>query len=238
MTMKRVLEPEVMDTLEEAIEYDAMDFTEVNSAFAKEAISQRLNASRIALGSTESALILDAGTGTGRIPVLICQMRSQWQVVAVDMAENMLQIASGHVQQAGLQDRIRLELQDVKHLPYTNGLFDMVMSNSLVHHLPEPLLFFRELKRVLKPNGAIFVRDLLRPEDEVTMDALVNSIDTQYNEHQKKLLRDSLHAALTLDEVNELISQVGLEGVNTYQSSDRHWTVQRSWTNTILDFGF
>lgn len=64
------------------------------------------------------------------------------------------------------------------------------------------------------------------------MNRLVESIGTQYNEHQKKLFRDSLQAALTLDEVNQLISQAGLQGVGVYQSSDRHWTAERGW---ILD---
>ncbi|MFO7031570.1 SAM-dependent methyltransferase, partial [Limnospira fusiformis CCALA 023] len=37
--MKRVLEPEVMDSWSEAVEYDSMDFSEVNRAFAEEAIA-------------------------------------------------------------------------------------------------------------------------------------------------------------------------------------------------------
>ncbi len=56
MKLERVLEPEVMDTEEDAIEYDAMDFMEVNTAFAQEAI---------AIGSKEQGLVLDVGTGTG-----------------------------------------------------------------------------------------------------------------------------------------------------------------------------
>ncbi|YAF98622.1 MAG: class I SAM-dependent methyltransferase [Nodularia sp. CChRGM 3473] len=219
--MQRLLEPEVMDTWEEAVEYDAMDFTEVNTAFAEEAI---------ALGPKEQGLVLDAGTGPGRIPVLICQMCPQWQITAIDLAENMLQIASQHVQQAGLQQQIRLELVDAKNLPYEDQVFDLVTSNSLVHHLPDPLPFFQELKRVTKPNGGIFIRDLLRPVDEVTMNALVDSIGHEYDAHQKKLFRDSLHAALTIDEVNQLISTVGLAGVQVYQSSYRHWTAKRGWT--------
>ncbi|KOP26105.1 methyltransferase [Hapalosiphon sp. MRB220] len=226
--MERILEPEVMDSAEEAIEYDAMDFTEVNSAFAQEAI---------ALGSSEETVVLDAGTGTARIPILMCQMRPNWQVVAVDLAASMLEIASSHVQEAGLQNQIRLELVDVKHMPYADGQFDMVVSNSLVHHLPNPLSLFRELKRVLKPNGGIFIRDLFRPQDEATMNALVDSIGTEYNEHQKKLFRDSLHAALTINEVKDLLSEVGLQAVEVYQSSDRHWTAERRWNcERILSF--
>lgn len=218
--MQRRLEPEVMDTLEAAIEYDAMDFTEVNTTFAKEAI---------ALLPIEKALVLDAGTGTGRIPVLMGQMRPQWQFIAIDLAKNMLQIASQHLQQIGSQQPIRWELVDAKHLPYQDQQFDLVISNSLVHHLPEPLLFFSELKRVTKPNGGIFVRDLFRPADEETTNDLVDTIGVEYNQHQTKLFRDSLHAALTLDEVNQLIAEVALPGVKVYQSSDRHWTAERSW---------
>ncbi|BAT51145.1 UbiE/COQ5 methyltransferase [Nostoc sp. NIES-3756] len=220
--MERQLEPEVMDSWEEASEYDAMDFTEVNNAFAEEAVT---------FGPPTQGLVLDVGTGPGRIPVLICQKRPQWQLVAIDMAENMLQIAAQHVQQAGLQERLRLELADAKHLPYEDGIFDLVISNSLVHHLPDPLPFFSEIKRVCKPHGGIFIRDLFRPEDEATMNALVSTIGDEYDDYQRKLFRDSLHAALTLEEVNNLIITAGLVGVQIYQSSDRHWTAKRSWTS-------
>ena len=217
--MQRILEPEVMDTWEEAIEYDAMDFTQVNTAFAQHAIE---------LGP-QSGLILDAGTGTARIPILICQQCPQLQIIASDLSKNMLLIGSKNVEQAGLQKQISLELADSKQLPYQDGQFDMVISNSIVHHLPDPLPFFREIKRVLKPNGAIFIRDLIRPDDEATMNALVDSIGTgsEYDERQNMLFRDSLHAAFRLDEVNELVQKAGLEGVKVYQSSHIHWTAER-----------
>lgn len=215
--MQRVTEPEVMDSQEEAIAYDAMDFTQVNTAFAQRAIE---------LGSP-SGLMLDAGTGTARIPILICQERPQWQIIGIDLAESMLQVGRKNVEQAGLQQQITLESVDAKQLPYPNAHFDMVISNSLIHHLPNPLPFLKELKRVLKPNNAILIRDLIRPLNEDIMNALVDSIGTEYDEHQKMLFRDSLQAAFTLDEVHQLISEAGLEGAKLYQSSDLHWTLER-----------
>ena len=215
--MQRVTEPEVMDSQEEAIAYDAMDFTEVNTAFAQRAIE---------LGSL-SGLMLDAGTGTARIPILICQERPQWQIIGIDLAESMLQVGRKNVEQAGLQQQITLESVDAKQLPYPDAHFDMVISNSLIHHLPDPLPFLKELKRVLKPNGGILIRDLIRPKNEDIMNGLVDSIGTEYDEHQKMLFRDSLHAAFTLDEVNQLVLDAGLEGAKLYQSSDRHWTLER-----------
>ena len=217
--MQRILEPEVMDSWEEAIQYDAMNFTEVNVAFAQHAI---------ALGPP-SGLVLDAGTGTARIPILICQACPTWQVIAIDLAQNMLRLGTRNLQQTGLSSQIVLELGDAKQLAYADGLFDMVISNSLVHHLPDPLPFLRELQRSLKPNGAILIRDLLRPPDQVTMDVLVARLGSDGSESQKRLFRNSLQAAFTLDEVKQLVQAAGLEETKIYQSSERHWTLERAW---------
>ncbi len=218
MVLPRVLEPEVMDTWEESIAYDAMDFTEVNTSFAREAVE---------LGP-EAGLVLDAGTGTARIPILLCQLRSHWNIVGIDLSENMLKIGATNIDRADLKDRIQLQRVDVKKMPYPDNGFDMVISNTIVHHLPDPMPFWCELRRVLKPGGGILVRDLLRPESDRAVEALVSSIGTDYDPHQAKLFRDSLYAAFTLEEVTEMVDRAGLEGVRIYQSSDRHWTLSRS----------
>lgn len=217
--MERVPEPEVMDTWEEAVEYDAMDFTAVNTEFAEMAVD---------LGP-EAGFILDAGTGTARIPILIAKQRSQWHITGIDLSANMLLIGNQHLQNEGLQEQIKLEQVDAKRLPYPPEYFDMVISNSIVHHLPDPLPFFQELKRVLKPEGAIFIRDLMRPVDEGEVDYYVEQYATDCNDHQKKLFRDSLFAAFTLDEIIEMIEAAGLNDVRVYQSSDRHWTAERAY---------
>lgn len=217
--MERILEPEVMDTWEDAIEYDSMDFREVNTAFAEAAI---------AVGPP-SGLILDAGTGTARIPIEIARKRPQWQIIAVDLSANMLKVGDRNVREAGLENRIQLDFIDAKKMPYPNGHFDAIISNSIVHHLPDPIPFFDELKRLLKPNGGLFLRDLMRPDDRATVDALVAAIGSEYNDYQTKLFRDSLHAAFTVAEIREMLDTAGLKGVKVYQSSDRHWTAERQW---------
>lgn len=215
--MQRVTEPEVMDSDQEAIEYDAMDFTEINTAFAKRAIE---------IGPP-SGLILDAGTGTARIPIILCQMRPQWQIIGIDLAQSMLQFGLENVDRANFQAQIKLEFVDAKQMPYPDEHFDMVVSNSLIHHLPNPLPFLQELKRVLKPNGAILLRDLIRPTSGEILNKIVENVAADCNSKQKQLFSDSLYAAFTLEEVKELIKQTSLEGVIVYQSSDRHWTAER-----------
>ncbi|HEY9726816.1 MAG TPA: methyltransferase domain-containing protein [Chroococcales cyanobacterium] len=216
--MERVTEPEVMDSPQEAIEYDAMDFTDVNTDFAERAVE---------LGPLEG-LILDAGTGPARIPIFLCQRRPQWRVIGIDLAQSMLDLGLKNIKDAGLQQQIELELVDAKRLPYPDAHFDMVVSNSLIHHLPNPLPFLLELKRVLKPNSAIFLRDLMRPASQEILYSIVDRVAGECNAHQRQLFQDSLYAAFTLDEVKDMMQQASLEGVKVYQSSDRHWTVERA----------
>jgi ubiquinone/menaquinone biosynthesis C-methylase UbiE len=218
--MERILEPEVMDTEAEALEYDAMDFLAINTLFAQRAVE---------LGS-RIAQVLDLGTGTARIPILIAQARPEWQIVAIDWAESMLAIAQKNVVGAKLETQIQLQFMDAKQLPYPSSSFDGVISNSLIHHLPDPLPFFRELKRVLKPQGFLLLRDLLRPNSPAIADAMVTEIGTEYSPHQIQLFRDSLGAAFTLAEIQSLVETVGLSDVKVYQSSERHWTIERAFS--------
>jgi ubiquinone/menaquinone biosynthesis C-methylase UbiE len=213
----RILEPEVMDTWLEATAYDAMDFVAVNTAFAEDAIAL----------DPDAVKVLDAGTGTARIPILMCQRRPQYLITAVDLAQSMLIVGQRNVEYAELAQRIRLERVDTKRMAYPDLEFDLVISNSLVHHLPDPLSFFQEVKRLVRPGGAILIRDLIRPDSDEIVNDLVDKIGAGYDAHQQQLFRDSLKAALTLAEVQDAIDQIGLGGVKLTQSSELHWSIKR-----------
>ena len=105
---------------------------------------------------------------------------------------------------------------------------DAVISNSLVHHIPEPAAVFGEVARVAKPGAALFFRDLRRPRDEAELSALLAEHAADCNDYQREMFSDSLRAALTLAEVEALAADAGLDGVRIYESSDRHWTLARA----------
>ncbi len=221
--MDRILEPEVMDTWLEATAYDAMDFESVNTAFAADAIALDPQAVRI----------LDVGTGTARIPILMCQQRPQYLVTGIDLAQSMLIIGQRNIEKAKLTQRIKLERVDSKRMPYPDLEFDMVISNSLVHHLPDPLSLFAEIKRLVKLDGAILIRDLIRPESDNIVNELIAKFGDGYDDRQRQLFRDSLKAALTLTEVQDLIDRVGLRHIKLSQTSELHWTIERQ--KNIID---
>lgn len=220
--LSRVLEPEVMDSVSEAVDYDAMDHSEVNRRFVDHLLEQRLSVE----GSGGRPLrVLDVGTGTALIPLVLCQREVTIYVTAIDLAANMLQVGQRNVIREGLQSRIKLEHLDAKNLPYSSASFEWVISNSIVHHIPDPQTCLREMLRVVTPGGLLFVRDLLRPHDLPTLKYLVQTYAGDANAHQQQMFDDSLHAALTLHEVRTLLEALNLPVEWVTQTTDRHWTI-------------
>jgi ubiquinone/menaquinone biosynthesis C-methylase UbiE len=212
--LPRVLEPEVMDSADEARDYDAMDHAQVNAVFVSDFLA----------AWDGKNPILDVGTGTAQIPLELCRQASGAQIIGIDLAEHMLAVGRENVCRAGLDQRVRLERCDAKYLPYAPGTFAALISNSIVHHIPEPAAVLGQMERVLAPGGVLFVRDLLRPPDDEAVRALVALYAGAANAHQQKMFDDSLRAALALAEIRALVSALGYDPGDVRQTTDRHWT--------------
>lgn len=229
--LPRTLEPEVMDTPEEARDYDAMDHAQVNRVFVDDFLAawgagyDDAHAVGVAAKRGEVIRILDVGTGTALIPIELGRRGFPCHITAIDLAEEMLALARRNVAAAGLEQVIALELVDAKGLPYADGTFGAVISNSIVHHIPEPRGTLAEMVRVLKRGGLLFVRDLLRPESAADVERIVQAYAGNENAHQQQLFRQSLHAALTVDELRGLLRDLSLPPEWVRPTSDRHWTV-------------
>jgi ubiquinone/menaquinone biosynthesis C-methylase UbiE len=203
-----------MDTPEEARDYDAMDHSTVNRVFVADF-----------LAAWDGAYpILDVGTGTAQIPIELCRQSNSARIVAIDLAREMLRVAEANVVRAGLAQRIEIQLVDAKTLPFADGAFRAIISNSIVHHIPEPATAVAEMVRVAAPGATLFVRDLLRPDDDLTLQRLVTTYAGDANSHQQKMFGESLHAALTLAEIRTLVTSLGYNGETVQQTTDRHWT--------------
>ena len=208
MPLKRVLEPEVMSGAEEADEYDAMDFSETDRLFAE-------RAAELAAGAK---WIVDVGAGNAKIPLAVNGLlQNRSRICAIDMSEAMLRVAAKHA--SGL----RLLVGDAKRLPFPDASVDLVISNSLIHHIPDPRAVFREIARI---GRRILIRDLIRPESDGEVERLVDKYGGGGNKLQRQLFSDSFHAALTLDEVREFLDECGMAAASVAQVSDRHWSVE------------
>lgn len=214
MTLQRVLETEYMDTADEARDYDSMDHSGVNRIFVEDLLK---------IGDLGED-ILDLGTGTALIPIELCKAVDGCRVMATDMAVHMLELARYNVEVEGLTERIELAQADAKCLDFPDASFDAVISNSIIHHIPEPMSCLAEAVRVVRPGGLLFFRDLLRPDTEEQVRFLVKTYAGNENEHQQQMFDDSLRAALSLEEIQTLVDELGFNPQSVLATSDRHWT--------------
>jgi ubiquinone/menaquinone biosynthesis C-methylase UbiE len=168
--------------------------------------------------------LLDVGTGTAQIPIELARTAPTVRVVATDLAGSMLALAAENVKRACLRDQIQLQACDAKALPFGDESFAGVISNSIIHHIPEPVRVLQEMARIAAKGAVLFVRDLLRPADEAECARLVDLYTAGANAHQRQMFDDSLRAALTLAEIRLLVAGLGFDPSALRQTSDRHWT--------------
>ena len=77
-------------------------------------------------------------------------------------------------------------------------------------------------------SGVLMIRDLYRPPSEADAWALVDRHAAGATDAQRRLLFDSLHAALTLEEAEEAVRAAGIAGARVAMTSDRHYTIEWS----------
>ena len=154
--------------------------------------------------------------------------------MAVDAEVEMLEIAKREIDIAGLLDQITLQHADVRHMDdFDAGMADTVISNSLLHHLDQPREGLATAIRLVRPGGRLFVRDLCRPGSQEEVEGLVATYAKGETDNAQQLLRQSLHAALTLEEIQEITDTflgegLGISREHVQMTSDRHWTID--WT--------
>ena len=201
-----------MDLAHEAEAYADADFAEVNAAFVDRLLSLAWN--------FEAARCVDLGAGPGDIPIRLARQRPLWHVDAVDAAEPMIALARRAVAEAGVRN-VRLHHVDAKQTRLAPG-YDVIASNSLLHHLPDPLPLWREIRRLARPGTVVLVRDLVRP---ATYD-LAEEIVEQYAGHESDTLKEefyrSLLSAFTPAEIRAQLEGSGLRELEIRQASDRH----------------
>jgi ubiquinone/menaquinone biosynthesis C-methylase UbiE len=219
----RVLEPEAMETAEEVRQYDAMDHGEVNSRFVADFLSVR--------GVCQGGEILDVGTGTARIPIALAQADRRARLLALDLSETMLDQAAINIAAAGMSARIKTHRGDAKALldSFGEGAFEGVISNTIVHHIPDPVPALETMAHLVALGGTLMVRDLARPRSHAEIVRLADIYAANESPEARALFEASLNAALTLDEIRAMVDGLGFAPDDVTMTSDRHWTwVRRS----------
>jgi len=214
--MNRILEPELMDDPTQADAYARADFEEENQGF--------VNRFKEYFPEFSQGRVLDLGCGPADIPIRFAKLYPACHIIGVDASAPMIQLGGQAVKQAGLTDRITLRCERYEEVAGAR-IVDAAMSNSLLHHLPNPLQFWQKLRQLVKPGAPVLVMDLLRPESPEAAQAIVD----QYAANEPDILRrdfyNSLLAAFTEDEIGSQLARMNLTRLLIDIPDDRHWVV-------------
>jgi len=214
----RVPEPELMNEPAQVLAYARADFAEPHGRFIEE-----LRARLAALPPRGRAL--DLGCGPGDVVLRFLVAFPGWRLDAVDGATNMLELAREAAADAGFEERVRFVEAVLPDADLPAASYDLVFSNSLLHHLSEPAVLWDCVRRWARPGAAVFVMDLLRPADVAAADALVARHAAGEPDVLRRDFRASLLAAFRPDEVRAQLATAGLGALAVEVVSDRHLLV-------------
>jgi SAM-dependent methyltransferase len=206
--MQRIPEPELMDEAEQARAYALADFAEPNERFVGYFATE--------FPDLQTGSVLDLGCGPGDIVLRLATRHPGLVVHGIDGSAAMLQFASDGLHESPeLGGRVQFIEGRLPGATLPLPGYDAVVSNSLLHHLHDPSVFWRAVREAGVAGAAVLVMDLYRPASQAAA--------------QPEVLRQdffaSLCAAFEPDEVRAQVRAHGLDGLSVRTVSDRHLLV-------------
>jgi SAM-dependent methyltransferase len=221
--VKRRLEPELMDAAGQALAYAEADFSESNTLFI--ALLSQLKP-----GALEGAHALDLGCGPADISIRFLRAYPKATCDALDGAQSMLDLAQIALDGLpGVAPRCRLVCDQIPSAQLPSAHYDLILSNSLLHHLHDPQVLWRCIQEVARPGALVLIMDLMRPASAGWAEALVATYAADAPDILRADFRNSLFAAFEPQEVVAQLATAGLTTLEVSVVSNRHLAVSGRW---------
>jgi SAM-dependent methyltransferase len=218
--MQRQPEPELMDEAEQAKAYAEADFSEPNELFLRLLAEQHA-------GDFAGMTALDLGCGPADIVIRFLRRYPEARCDAIDGSGAMLALAREALDALpGIAARTRLVCDKLPSANIAARGYELILSNSLLHHLHEPQVLWRTVRAAAKPGAFVLIMDLMRPASAGWAAALVESYAGDAPDVLKRDFRNSLYAAFEPAEVTAQLREAGLDRqLEVNVVSDRHLAV-------------
>src|SRR5688572_1651117 len=109
-------------------------------------------------GRADGARALEVGCGQGLGITLLLERFGVRSVDAFDLDPKMVALAEAR---HATDERVRVWVGDVEHVPAEDGAYDAVFDFGIVHHVPDWRAALREIRRVLRPGGTFYAEEVL-----------------------------------------------------------------------------
>jgi SAM-dependent methyltransferase len=217
--MQRIVEPEIMDDLEQAVAYDAANFSESHNRL--------VNVFReLAPPETLKGLVLDLGCGSGDLDFRLLHALPECSVIGIDGSAAMIELArEAATRHPSCEGRVSF----VEALIPSDGIpdapYSTLMSNGFLHHLHNPQVLWELIKQRANPDTFIFVSDLRRPSSMDDAQRIVEELASDEAEILKRDFFNSLCAAFRVNEVEEQLAKAKITGLTVRPLHNNHLVV-------------
>jgi len=107
----------------------------------------------------DGAVVLDVGTGPGRVPLMIAERCPQLAVNGIDLSPEMITRATAGAARRAGGHSVEFQVADVVALPFDDQSIDLVVSSISLHHWDDPAAGLRDVIRVLRPGAQAWIYD-------------------------------------------------------------------------------
>jgi ubiquinone/menaquinone biosynthesis C-methylase UbiE len=182
---------------------------------------------RRALGlGVEGGMILDVGTRVGLIPLKILWQNENFYAIGMDTSGIMIERARDTAAAWELGERAFFQVGDARRMRFKTAYFDLVVSDSSLHVFNDPASVLAEINRVLKPKGALLIRDFKRPM-RFEMRRRIAECSARYGSRMRQQIETAIRAAFTRSEIEEMIQTSGLERARVSELEDDYLLIER-----------
>ncbi|MBI1257112.1 MAG: methyltransferase domain-containing protein [Chloroflexi bacterium] len=219
--MERVQEPtELMSDDEQAHAYAEADFSEPDNNFIRQ-FGERFP------DYDGSGRVLDLGCGPGNITRRFALRYAGAQVDGVDGSAAMLHYGRKALASDGeaIASRITFVEGFIPGVALPADVYEVIVSNSLLHHLPDPQALWTTIKTHSTAGTRVFVADLYRPTSREIARQIVETYSADEPEVLKTDFFNSLLAAFTPAEIGAQLAAAGLSHFSVQAIDDRHVVV-------------
>jgi len=174
----------------------------------------------------ESGIVLDVGTRAGLIALKIIWQNENLVAMGLDTAGPLVERARATATAWDLNERAVFQVGDPRRMRFKSGYFDLVVSDCSLHRFDNAVEVLREIGRVLKPKGAILIRDYSRP-NRLKMIGRIQQHTERLGDAMRPQLEQSIQASYTPDEIRHAVAEAGLGGISVDAINPDYWILER-----------
>jgi len=183
-------------------------------------------ASRALKLGVESGMVLDVGTRVGLVALKLLWQNENFYSIGIDRSGPMIEQARRTAEAWELGERAVFQVGDPRNMRFKAGYFDLVISDSTLYRFDDANAILREVRRVLKPKGALLIRDFRRP-NRFRMAAHIRELGARFGEAMRRQIETAVRSGYTEAEFMRMVHDAQLPGIQMIETDPNYITIER-----------